>query len=81
MEAVTTLSEATALLIIRVVVERGSSVPLRAYIRDTDDISLGFEHVSTVVDVEAALAVVRAWLERALDPGAVGEAVVPARPL
>jgi hypothetical protein len=71
---------ATALLIIRVVVERGSLVPLRAYLRETDDVSLGFEHLSTVSDVEAALGIVREWMERALELGSA-EDRLPGSPL
>lgn len=48
MKAETMVPSTTALLIIRVVVETGSSVPLRAYIRETDNVSMGFEHLSTV---------------------------------
>lgn len=81
MESMTTRSEATALMIIRVVAEGGSTAPLRAYIRETDDVSHGFERNSTVVDVDATLSIVRAWLERALDAGGVAEVVVPVRPL
>jgi hypothetical protein len=61
-------------------VEHGATVPLRAYIRESSDVSLGFERISTVSDVEAALAIVRAWLQRALDADPVGDAV-PASPL
>ncbi len=74
------LSEPTALLVIRVRVERGSLLPLRAYIRETSDVSLGFERLSTVTDVEAALGIVRAWLEDVLEAGArddVGTAPPP----
>ena len=70
---------ATALLIIRLVVERESSEPLRAYIRDAGDVSLGFEHFSTVSDVEAALKIVREWMERALELGSA-EDLLPAPP-
>ena len=57
---------ATALLIIRVVIQPGSTMPLRAYIREGGDVSLGFGRLSTVSDVDSALAIVRAWMERAL---------------
>jgi hypothetical protein len=80
MEVVTSVSEATGLLIIRAVVEPGSSTPLRAYIRETGDVSIGFERTTTVADVEAALAVVRTWLDRTLDAGRLGESVAPERP-
>ena len=70
----------TALLVIRVSVERGSLLPLRAYIRETNDVSLGFERLSTVADVEAVLGIVRAWLESVLEAGALDD-VVTAPPL
>ena len=70
----------TALLVIRVRVERGSLLPLRAYMRQTSDVSLGFERFSTVTDVEAALGIVRAWLESVLEVGALDD-VVSAPPL
>ncbi len=74
------LRDPTALLVIRVRVERGSLLPLRAYIRETSDVSLGVERLSTVTDVEAALRIVRAWLENALEAGALDD-VVTAPPL
>ena len=74
------LHDPTALLVIRVSVERGSLLPLRAYIRETSDVSLGFERFSTVTDVEAALGIVRAWLESVLEVGALDD-VVTAPPL
>jgi hypothetical protein len=77
MKAETIVPSTTALLIIRVLVEPGSSVPLRAYIRETDDVALGFEHLSTVADVETALGIVREWMERALERGSA-EDVLPA---
>jgi hypothetical protein len=60
-------SDATGLLIIRMTVERGSATPLRAYIREADDVSDGFGVPITVSDVEAALEIVRAFLERAVN--------------
>lgn len=59
----------TALLVIRVVVERGSLLRLRAYIRQTSNVSRGFERFSTVTNVEAAITIVRDWLDNALDAG------------
>lgn len=64
------LREPTALLIIRAWIEHGSLMPLRVYIRETDDVSLGFARTSTVVDIDAALEIVRGWLEEVLDAGA-----------
>ena len=53
----------TALLVLRAWIEHGSSLPLRAYLRETSDVSLGFEHTMTVTDVDAAVDAVRTWLE------------------
>lgn len=57
----------TALLVLRVWMERGSALPLRAYIRQTSDVSRGFEAASTETDVEAAVGAVRTWLEGLMD--------------
>jgi hypothetical protein len=57
------LRDPTALLVLRVWIEHGSSLPLRAYIRETGDVSQGFDGTSTVTDVEAAVGAVRTWLE------------------
>lgn len=70
----------TALLVIRVVIERGSSAPLRAYIRQTGNVSLGFERPSTVTDVEATLALARTWLEHAIEAGASTDGVAAPPP-
>ena len=74
------LRDPAALLVIRVRVERGSLLPLRAYIRETSNVSLGFERLTTVTDVETALGIVRAWLENALEAGTPDD-VVSAPPL
>ena len=75
------LREPIALLVTRVRVERGSFLPLRAYIRETSDVSLGFERVVTVTDVETALGIVRAWLENVLEAGTLDDVVpTPALP-
>ena len=71
------LRDPTALLVVRVVVERESPLPLRAYIRETGDVSLGFERLSTVTDVETALGIVRAWLENVLEAGTPADVVTP----
>jgi hypothetical protein len=57
------LRDPVALLVLRAWIELGSSLPLRAYIRETADVSRGFERSSTVTDVDAAVDAVRAWLE------------------
>jgi len=61
------LRNQTALLVLRVWMERGSVLPLRAYIRQTTDISLGFESATVETDVDAAVDSVRTWLQDLLD--------------
>ena len=73
------LSDSTALLVMRVWVERGSLRPLHAYIRETSDVSLGFERFSTVTDVDAALRIIRAWLDQVLEAAPLDD--VSAAPL
>ncbi len=70
----------TALLIVRAVVERGSALPLRAYIQETSDVSRGFERLSTVTDVETAVGIVRAWLEDVIEAGALDDVVTAPEP-
>ena len=50
------------LFIIRAWVEPGSSLPLRAHIRRTTDVSQGLEQGLTVAEKEAVVAAVQAWL-------------------
>jgi len=57
------LRDPTALLVLRVWIEHGAALPLRAYIRETSDVSRGFERTSTHTDVEVAVQSVRTWLE------------------
>lgn len=57
------LRNPTALLVLRVWMERGSALPLRAYIRQTADVSHRFEGASTKTDIEATVGAVRTWLE------------------
>jgi len=73
----------TALLLIRVSLEHGSALPLRAYIRQTADVSRGFEAASTEADIESVLASVRIWLEALLDADSAGAppGVSPNNPL
>ena len=52
----------TGLLIIRAWVEPGSSLPLRAQIRLTTDVSSGFEHSLTIAQTETVIEAVQAWL-------------------
>lgn len=56
----------SALLIVRAWVERGATLPLRAYIRLTQDVSNGFDRTTTVTSPEAGAAVVKGWLEDVL---------------
>ncbi len=63
----TVLRNPTALLVLRVWMEEGSDRPLRAYIRQTADISRGFEVATVETDVEATVASVRAWLQGLVD--------------
>ena len=67
------LRDPTALLVLRVWMERGSALPLRAYIRQTADISHGFDEASTKTDIESSVASVRTWLEALLDAGSAGD--------
>lgn len=57
----------TALLTIRSWVERGSSMPLRAVIRRTKDVSHGYETTVTVTSPEAGAEVVKGFLEAVVD--------------
>ena len=52
----------TGLLIIRAWIEEGSSEPLRAQIRLTTDVSIGFERTLTLARQEAVCDTVREWL-------------------
>jgi hypothetical protein len=54
------------LLIIRAWVEPGSSSPLRAQIRLTNDVSQGFERNLTISQETAVLEAVQAWLSEFL---------------
>jgi hypothetical protein len=56
----------TSLLIIRAWVEEGSEKSLRAFVRHTTDVSVGFEHAETLTDVDAATELVRLWLRNVL---------------
>ena len=56
----------TSLLIIRAWVEPGSERSLRAFVRHTRDVSVGFEHAETLTDADATAEVVRLWLRDVL---------------
>lgn len=64
----------TALLVLRVWMERGSVLPMRAYIHRTADVSLGFQQSTVETDIEAAVSAVRTWLEGFLDADAAAGA-------
>jgi hypothetical protein len=55
-------SDRTGLMIIRAWIEPGSSDPLRAEIRGTTDLSLGFDGARTLTRSEAVFAAVQDWL-------------------
>jgi len=57
------MTSSTALLTIRAWCEDGSEHPLRAEIRLTNDVALGFQHALTVADAERVVEAVRAFLE------------------
>ena len=65
-------SNNTGLLIIRASVESGSSAPLRARIRLTSDVSVGFQHTLTLDDKDVVAGVVQSWLDDILDGSAAG---------
>jgi hypothetical protein len=52
----------TGLLVIRAWVEPGSASPLRAQIRLTTDVSVGFERSRTVTQADAVMEIVQSWL-------------------
>jgi len=54
--------ERTGLLILRVNIDPGSAHHLRIHIRRTADIARGFEHPSSVTEIEDAVEAVRSWL-------------------
>jgi hypothetical protein len=55
--------DSTGLLIIRARLEPGSSSPLRAEIRLTTHVALGFERSLILSQPGAVVEVVRAWLD------------------
>lgn len=57
-------------MVLRVSVERGSSHPLRAHIRETADVSHGFERSFVLTDVETTIRSVRKWIEGLLEEDA-----------
>ena len=59
-------SDQTGLLIIRTWIEEGSSEPLRAHIRISDDVADGFRRRVTLSRPEAVCAEVQEWLAQLL---------------
>ena len=54
------------LLIIRAWIEPGSSEPLRATVRTTDDVNDGLERPVTLADRDRVCSLVDAWLGRVI---------------
>jgi hypothetical protein len=52
--------------IVRAWVEPGSALPLRAHIRQTTDVSEGFDHGLTIAQEDAVVAAIRTWLSAML---------------
>jgi len=59
-------SARTGLLIIRAWMDEGSSEPLRAHIRISDDVADGFPRTVTLCRPEAVCAEVQEWLAQML---------------
>lgn len=62
-------------MVLRMSVERGSSHPLRAHIRETSDVTHGFERSFVLTDVETTIGFVREWIE-----GLLAQEAASARP-
>jgi len=60
------VTDRTGLLIIRAWIEEGSSEPLRAHIRISDDVAEGFRRTLTLSRPEAVCAEVKEWLAQIL---------------
>jgi hypothetical protein len=70
----------TALLTIRAWCEEGSQHPLRAEIRFTDDVSLGFRSTLTFVHADAVVETVREFLDR-VSCASPAELLAPVTPM
>ncbi len=53
----------TGLMVIRAWVEKGSGKPLRAQVRHTSDVSVGFESEATLAEPDLVLAEVKGFLD------------------
>lgn len=60
------LERRTGLLIIRVWFEDGSAQPLRAQLRTSSDVTVGFERTVTLARPDAVCAAVREWLDEVM---------------
>lgn len=60
-------------MVLRVSVERGADHPLRAHIRETSDVTRGFERSFVLTDVETTIESVREWLEGLLEQEAASQ--------
>ena len=67
----------TALLLIRAWVEEGSTEPLRAHVRVTDDISHGIERTLTLTQSDDVHELVDTWLDEFLARDAQPERQTP----
>jgi len=56
------IADHVGITIIRAWIEDGSSEPLRAHIRITNDVSAGFERTLTLSQPEAVCSTVQEWL-------------------
>jgi hypothetical protein len=52
----------TGLMVIRAWIEEGSTKPLRAEVRHTSDVSIGFDAEANLTDPDAVVAEVRVFL-------------------
>jgi hypothetical protein len=56
----------TGLFVIRAWVEPGSSLPLRAQVRSTTDVSFGIERSLTLAHMDAVVETLQGWLSEML---------------
>lgn len=63
--------DVTALFLVRLRFEAGSTSPMRAEVRMAQDVTAGFDVSSTVTEVESVVTLLREWLRtraRAVPP-------------
>jgi hypothetical protein len=63
-----TTADVTALFIVRLRFEAGSSQPMRAEVRMTPDVTGDFQPSSTVTDADAVVSLLREWLRTSTPP-------------